>query len=88
MRLKQVLLNFAGNALKFTEHGSVTLRALLLDERAQGEVLVRFEVIDSGIGIAPEIMPRLFSAFEQADSSTTRRYGGTGLGLAISRRLA
>ena len=88
LRLKQVLLNFAGNALKFTEHGSVSLRALLLDERAHGEVLVRFEVIDSGIGIAPEIMPRLFSAFEQADSSTTRRYGGTGLGLAISRRLA
>ena len=87
LRLKQILLNFAGNALKFTEHGSVTLRASVLEESAEGGVLVRFEVIDSGIGIAPDTIPRLFSVFEQADTSTTRRYGGSGLGLAISRRL-
>ncbi len=86
-RLQQALLNFATNAVKFTEKGSITLRALLQDEVPEA-VLVRFEVQDSGIGIAPEIVPSLFSSFVQADSSMTRRYGGTGLGLAITRRLA
>jgi two-component system sensor histidine kinase/response regulator len=86
-RLQQAVLNYAANAIKFTEHGSVTLRAILLDENANS-VRVRFEVEDSGIGIAPETLPRLFCAFEQADNSTTRKYGGTGLGLAITRRLA
>jgi two-component system sensor histidine kinase/response regulator len=86
-RLRQALLNYAGNALKFTEHGRIALRARLLE--AAGEaLLLRFEVEDSGIGIAPENLPRLFGAFEQADTSTTRKYGGSGLGLAITRRLA
>jgi signal transduction histidine kinase/HPt (histidine-containing phosphotransfer) domain-containing protein/ActR/RegA family two-component response regulator len=86
-RLRQALLNLASNAVKFTAHGKVTLRAKLLDE-TDGRLLVRFEVEDSGIGIAPDILPRLFSPFEQADVSTTRSHGGTGLGLAITQRLA
>ncbi len=86
-RLTQALLNFAGNAVKFTEAGSITLRATLIEENA-ADLLLRFEVRDSGIGIPEAALPRLFRAFEQADSSTTRRYGGTGLGLAITRRLA
>jgi PAS domain S-box-containing protein len=86
-RLEQALLNFAGNAVKFTENGSVTLRATKVHE-TESSVLMRFEVDDTGIGIAPEAIPRLFHAFEQADNTMTRRYGGTGLGLAITRRLA
>jgi len=86
-RLRQALLNYAGNALKFTEKGSIALRARLLDDDG-GELRVRFEVTDTGIGVAPDEMSRLFRAFEQADSSITRKYGGTGLGLAITRRLA
>ncbi len=86
-RLQQALLNYAANALKFTERGSVTLRAVKQQENGQS-LLVRFEVQDTGVGIPAEILPRLFSAFEQADNSTTRKYGGTGLGLAITRRLA
>ena len=86
-RLRQALLNYAGNAVKFTEHGSINLRARLLEDTDSG-LLVRFEVRDTGIGIAPEVIPRLFAAFEQADSSTTRKFGGTGLGLAITRHLA
>jgi signal transduction histidine kinase/DNA-binding NarL/FixJ family response regulator/HPt (histidine-containing phosphotransfer) domain-containing protein len=86
MRLRQALLNYAGNAVKFTERGSIALRAKLLDE--QGDTLrVRFEVRDTGIGIAPEQIARLFHAFEQADVSTTRSHSGTGLGLAITRHL-
>jgi signal transduction histidine kinase/ActR/RegA family two-component response regulator len=86
-RLQQALLNYATNALKFTETGSVTLRAVALDD-GPSAVTLRFEVQDTGIGIAPEAMSRLFLAFEQADNSMTRKYGGTGLGLAITRRLA
>jgi PAS domain S-box-containing protein len=86
-RLQQALLNYAINAVKFTETGSVTLRVRPVDETA-GSVKLRFEVVDTGIGIAKEAMGRLFSAFEQADNSTTRKYGGTGLGLAITKRLA
>ena len=86
-RLQQALLNYATNAIKFTETGSVTLRIRKGEETAES-VRVRVEVEDTGIGIPPEIMPRLFGAFEQADNSTTRKYGGTGLGLAITRRLA
>ncbi|MCC7310345.1 MAG: PAS domain S-box protein [Sulfuritalea sp.] len=86
-RLRQALLNLAGNAVKFTEHGSVVLRAVLLQKNEE-QILVRFEVKDTGIGIAAETMPSLFRAFEQADTSTTRKYGGTGLGLIITRRLA
>ena len=87
VRLQQALLNYATNAIKFTERGSITLRARL-DADLGDSVLVRFEVEDTGIGIAPEHLSRLFSDFEQADSSITRRYGGTGLGLALTRRLA
>jgi PAS domain S-box-containing protein len=86
-RLRQALLNYAGNAVKFTEHGSITLRARLLEENDSG-LRIRFEVIDTGIGIAKDVFSKLFSAFEQADVSTTRKYGGTGLGLAITRHLA
>ena len=86
-RLQQALLNFASNAVKFTDHGQVTLRALLAEETAN-ECLIRFEVEDTGIGIEADVQQRLFTAFEQADNSMTRRYGGTGLGLAISRKLA
>ena len=86
-RLQQALLNYAGNAIKFTEQGSVTLRAIKQEE-SDADVVVRFEVEDTGIGISAEAMPRLFSAFEQADNSMSRQYGGTGLGLAITKRLA
>lgn len=86
-RLSQALLNYLGNAVKFTEHGGIVLRASCLEADAQA-VLLRFEVEDSGIGIAPDAMSRLFHAFEQVDDSTTRRFGGTGLGLAITRHLA
>ncbi len=87
IRLQQALLNYATNAVKFTDTGSITLRAFPVEE-APDSVLVRFEVEDTGIGLAPEVAARLFSNFEQADNSTTRRYGGTGLGLAITRRFA
>ncbi|HEX5842862.1 MAG TPA: response regulator [Pseudomonas sp.] len=87
LRLGQVLINYANNAVKFTEQGEVIIRARLLEQNA-AEVLVRFEVQDSGIGLSAEQQARLFQSFQQADSSTTRKYGGTGLGLAISRKLA
>ncbi|WP_082579997.1 ATP-binding protein [Pelomonas sp. Root1444] len=87
-RIAEVLLNFAGNAVKFTESGFVRLAARLDGEATGPRLTLRFEVQDSGIGIAAEAQARLFQDFEQADSSTTRRYGGTGLGLAICRRLA
>ena len=86
-RLRQALLNYLGNAVKFTERGSIQLDARIVEETPDN-LLVRFQVTDTGVGIAPENQARLFTAFEQADSSTTRRYGGTGLGLAITRRLA
>ncbi|MGB4065713.1 MAG: response regulator [Azonexus sp.] len=86
-RLQQALLNYAINAVKFTEIGSVTLRVKPVDE-TDDSIMLRFEVVDTGIGIPKEALGRLFSAFEQADNSTTRKYGGTGLGLAITRRLA
>ncbi|MBM4200792.1 MAG: PAS domain S-box protein, partial [Gammaproteobacteria bacterium] len=87
MRLRQALLNLAGNAVKFTHRGSIALRAKLLAEDGD-DLLLRFEVEDTGVGIAPDKLPRLFQAFEQADASTTREHGGTGLGLAITRQLA
>ncbi|MBA2561074.1 MAG: response regulator [Propionibacteriales bacterium] len=85
-RIRQVLLNLMSNAVKFTQHGEVVLRARLVEESGQTAV-VRFEVIDTGLGIADADRQRLFEAFSQADASTTRRFGGTGLGLAISRQL-
>ncbi len=86
-RLAQALVNYLGNAIKFTEQGSITLKGFLLEDRAN-DYLLRFEVIDTGIGMTAEQIRRLFVAFEQADSSTTRKYGGTGLGLSINRRIA
>jgi len=114
LRLGQILFNLVGNAIKFTERGSITLRVRQVDDSSslspsvsplpnpfpQGEratepeqrapdttVLLRFEVVDTGIGIEPEAQTRLFQSFEQADNSMTRKYGGTGLGLAICKRL-
>jgi len=86
-RLRQALLNYVGNAIKFTEHGSISLRAKKLDENDDG-VLLRFEVQDTGVGIESDKLSGLFESFKQADDSTTRTYGGTGLGLTITRRLA
>jgi PAS domain S-box-containing protein len=86
-RLAQMLLNYLGNAVKFTERGMVSLRGQVL-ETDGNRLLLRFEVRDTGIGIAEEPLARLFSSFAQADASTTRKYGGTGLGLAITRNLA
>ena len=85
-RLRQVLLNLVGNAVKFTERGEIVVRADLVEETEEASV-VRFEVADTGIGVAPEDQDRLFDSFQQLDGSTTRRYGGTGLGLAICRQL-
>jgi len=85
-RLSQVLMNLLGNAVKFTERGSVSLRGTPLERDAAG-LRLRFEVRDTGIGIERERVGRLFDAFEQSDSSTTRRFGGTGLGLAVTRQL-
>jgi len=86
-RLRQALVNYASNAIKFTDAGRVVLRARLLDEGPDHATL-RFEVEDTGPGLPVEVQDKVFLAFEQADSSTTRRYGGTGLGLALTRRMA
>ncbi|WP_374502939.1 PAS domain S-box protein [Zoogloea sp.] len=86
-RLTQALLNLASNAVKFTEIGGVTL-AVRIAAREGERLLLRAEVSDSGIGVPPEALPKLFRAFEQGDASNTRKYGGTGLGLVITRRLA
>lgn len=86
-RLTQALLNLVGNAVKFTKTGSVIVRTAK-EHEDERSVLLRFEVADTGVGIPPETMSRLFSPFEQGDASTTRSHGGTGLGLAITRRLA
>ena len=86
-RLQEAFLNYATNAVKFTEAGAITLRTRL-EQDCGDAVVVRFEVQDTGIGLAPEVIPRLFSAFEQADNSISRQYGGTGLGLALTKRLA
>jgi PAS domain S-box-containing protein len=86
-RLKQALLNYAGNAIKFTEQGSIQLSARVLEE-TEARALLRFEVRDTGIGIAPESCGKLFNAFEQGDNSMSRQYGGTGLGLVITKKLA
>ncbi|MEQ6291918.1 PAS domain S-box protein [Vogesella sp. GCM10023246] len=82
LRLRQVLLNLLSNAIKFTEHGQVQLRVTV-----QADERIGFSVCDSGIGMTPQVQARLFQSFQQADSSTSRKYGGTGLGLAISYQL-
>jgi len=86
-RLQQAMLNYANNSIKFTKKGTVTLRTQKLDE-TDDSMLLRFEVEDTGIGMDAETQARLFNAFEQADSSTTRKFGGTGLGLAINKQIA
>ncbi|SFL58237.1 CHASE domain-containing protein [Rugamonas rubra] len=87
LRLEQVLLNFTGNAIKFSENGKIHIRARPLEDR-DSHTVVRFEVEDRGIGMSEAEMARLFQSFQQADNSTTRKYGGTGLGLVISKQLA
>jgi len=81
-RIRQILLNLVGNGIKFTDHGSVTVKVSRVNDQ------ISFSIVDTGCGLTPEQQARLFQPFAQADSSTTRRYGGTGLGLALSRRLA
>ena len=87
LRFRQIVLNLLGNAIKFTEHGRITIQ-LAAASRDVAEILLHLQVRDTGIGMTPETLERIFLPFEQADSSTTRRYGGTGLGLSICRRLA
>ncbi len=82
VRIRQMLLNIIGNALKFTDQGSVTVEAEQINKKVQ------IRVVDTGIGIPPEMLENIFEAFSQVDTSTTRKVGGTGLGLPISRRLA
>ena len=87
LRLGQVLINYSNNAVKFTQEGEIIVRARQL-EGTDTDLLARFEVQDSGIGMTPEQQGKLFQSFQQADASTTRKFGGTGLGLAISKKLA
>ena len=87
MRLGQIIINYANNAVKFTEHGEVSV-TIRVRERTENDLLLYFAVNDTGIGLTPEQQGRLFQSFQQADSSTTRKYGGTGLGLSISKSLA
>jgi len=87
-RLRQILINLVGNAIKFTEHGGIRIVIGAAKGSSSSESMLRFDVIDTGIGISPELATRLFQPFAQADDTATRRRGGTGLGLSISRRLA
>ena len=85
MRLRQILLNLLSNACKFTKHGQVTLRARKVTD---GHSWIELAVADTGIGMTPEQLSKLFQEFSQAEASTAKKYGGTGLGLAITRKLA
>ena len=87
LRIGQILINYANNALKYTEKGEIVIAARV-QERSNNDALLHFSVTDTGIGLSDEQQQRLFQSFQQADSSTTRKYGGTGLGLAISKSLA
>ena len=87
LKLKQVLLNLLSNAVKFTAEGHVTVRAFVDRVETPGRAMVRFEVADTGPGIAPDALEHVFQPFRQADPGTTRRHGGTGLGLSIAKRL-
>jgi PAS domain S-box-containing protein len=87
LRIKQILLNLLGNAIKFTDTGSITIAATVLDQHDRN-LVIRLTVSDTGIGMTPEALQRIFNPFEQADAGTTRRFGGTGLGLTICRNLA
>ena len=85
--IMMALFNYANNAVRFTEQGSVALRAVLLEEK-DDNLHVRFEAADTGIGIAPDDMARLFASFEQVDNSATRKFGGLGVGLSMTRKIA
>jgi len=87
LRTRQILINLSGNAIKFTEEGEVVIRVERIDDGKSDKVIVRFQVIDNGIGISEEAQTNLFQAFTQAETSTTRKFGGTGLGLSICQRL-
>ncbi|WP_211324896.1 PAS domain S-box protein [Chitinophaga skermanii] len=87
LRLKQVLVNLLGNASKFTERGEIELKIEALSDLVEGEIALRFEVRDTGIGIKPEKQAKIFEAFSQEDASTTKKYGGTGIGLTISNKI-
>ncbi len=87
LRLGQILINYSNNAVKFTEKGEIVISVRVLED-VRDEVLLRFAVRDTGVGLTPEQLGRLFQSFQQADTSTSRKYGGTGLGLAISKQLA
>ncbi len=87
LRIGQVIINYANNAVKFTDEGEIIVRAKIVEE-VEGDLIVRFDVQDTGIGLSEEQKGKLFQSFQQADTSTSRKYGGTGLGLAISKQLA
>jgi signal transduction histidine kinase len=85
-RLRQLLLNLLSNAIKFTDTGGVRVSARA-DENGRGQIELHFEVVDTGVGISPDVQEKLFASFTQGDGSARRKFGGTGLGLAIARRL-
>ena len=87
LRLGQILINYANNAVKFTDKGEITI-SMTVQEQTDNDILIRGAVTDTGIGLTPEQMAKLFQSFQQADTSTTRQYGGTGLGLAITKQIA
>lgn len=86
-RIQQVLINLTSNAIKFTSEGKIDLRVQVIEKATNGEITLRFEVQDQGIGIAPEMQQQIFKPFTQADASTTRNYGGSGLGLALCQEI-